>query len=82
MYAVIAVLNSFSVRGRSRNTADFAAPHISTCRATFRTHCIIKHNGDASPKYYTLIHLNVRLLVLLPYLIARCTDLDYLKFLD
>jgi hypothetical protein len=27
MYAVIAVFNSLSVRGRSRYTADFAAPH-------------------------------------------------------
>jgi hypothetical protein len=27
MYAVIAVLNSLSVRGRSQHTANFAAPH-------------------------------------------------------
>jgi hypothetical protein len=40
MNAVTAVFNSLSVRGRSRYTADFAAPHRCKCTATFRTHCI------------------------------------------
>jgi hypothetical protein len=31
------------VRGRSRYTADFAAPHRSKCTTTFRTHCIRWH---------------------------------------
>jgi hypothetical protein len=39
MNAVIAVFNSLSLRGGSRYTADFAAPHRSKCTTTFRTHC-------------------------------------------
>jgi hypothetical protein len=37
MNAVIAVFNSLSVRGRSRHTADFAAPHRSKCTVTLET---------------------------------------------
>jgi hypothetical protein len=40
MNAVIAVLKSLRVRGRSRYTADFAAPYRSKCTAIFRTNCI------------------------------------------
>jgi hypothetical protein len=45
MNAVIAVFNSLSVRGRSRYTADFAAPHRSKCTATFRTRSST-HKGE------------------------------------
>jgi len=48
-YVVIALFNSFSMRGRSRYTADFDnqiyVPYPKST-ATFRTHCTIEKQSE------------------------------------